>query len=96
MISTTIGCEGLAVRDGEHLLIADTPQDFAAACAAVLQDEERARDLANNARQLIVQCYDANVALQALDSAYQQALAESMRTRSITSQMNDRNFQRLG
>ena len=32
VISTSIGCEGLGVRDGEHLLVADTPRAFAAAC----------------------------------------------------------------
>lgn len=74
VISTTVGCEGLAVRDGEHLLIADTPQAFAVACATVLQDERRASQLAYNARQLIVQCYDSKVALRTLDIAYQQAL----------------------
>ncbi len=73
VISTAIGCEGLAVRNGEHLLIADTPKDFAQACAAVLQDEKLARRLAQNARQLIVERYDAQVALRTLDSAYEQA-----------------------
>ena len=29
VVSTTIGCEGLEVRDGEHLLIADSPERFA-------------------------------------------------------------------
>ncbi len=73
VISTTVGCEGLAVRDGEHLLIADTPQDFARACARVLQDEPLARTLARNARQLILERYDARVALQTLDEIYERA-----------------------
>src|SRR5438270_12953049 len=40
VVSTTAGCEGLEVRDGEHLLIADTANEFARACAEVLQDKE--------------------------------------------------------
>lgn len=72
VVSTTLGCEGLAVHDGEHLLIADTPQDFALACAKVLQDEQLARTLAHNARQLILERYDAKIALQTLDAAYTQ------------------------
>lgn len=72
VVSTTIGCEGLAVRHGEHLLVADTPKDFALACAAVLQDENLARDLARNARQLIVERYDAKCAFGTLDLAYAQ------------------------
>ena len=53
IVSTTVGCEGLEVKDGVHLLIADTPKDFARACASVLQDKELARKLAQNARQLM-------------------------------------------
>lgn len=70
VISTTVGCEGLAVRDGEHLLIADTPQELAHAGARVLQDDELARALAYNARQLILERYDAQTALRTLDHVY--------------------------
>jgi glycosyltransferase involved in cell wall biosynthesis len=70
VISTTIGCEGLAVRDGEHLLIADAPKAFASACAAVLQDPKLAQKLAQNARQLLLERYDRAVALHGLDAVY--------------------------
>ena len=36
VVSTTIGAEGLPVRDGEHLLIADGPQKFAEAVDRLL------------------------------------------------------------
>lgn len=71
VVSTTVGCEGLGVRDGEHLLIADSPLEFSEACARVLQDKELAGTLAKNARQLVLERYDAQVALRALDAAYQ-------------------------
>jgi glycosyltransferase involved in cell wall biosynthesis len=73
VISTTIGCEGLDVRDGEHLLVADSPEAFARACAKVLQDKELALRLATNARKLILERYDAKVALRTLDAVYEQA-----------------------
>src|SRR5436309_7604480 len=57
VVSTTIGCEGLAVRDAEHLLIADTPVAFSEACAKILRDKELAARLAYNARQLILERY---------------------------------------
>jgi glycosyltransferase involved in cell wall biosynthesis len=38
MVSTTIGCEGIDVRPGEHLLVADAPDDFADAVARLLRD----------------------------------------------------------
>jgi polysaccharide biosynthesis protein PslH len=73
VVSTTIGCEGLNVRNGEHLLVADTPEAFAHAAAKILQDKALAGCLAQNARQLILEQYDAKVALQTLDAVYQRA-----------------------
>jgi len=73
VISTTLGCEGLDVQDGVHLLVADSPAAFAQACARVLQDSDLARHLARNARQLILERYDAKVALRTLDAVYERA-----------------------
>src|SRR6266849_3329548 len=73
VISTTIGCEGLAVRNGAHLLVADTPEAIADACMMLLRDKELAHRLARNARRLVLEHYDAKVALRRLDSAYEQA-----------------------
>jgi glycosyltransferase involved in cell wall biosynthesis len=70
VISTTVGCEGLAVENGVHLLVADTPGDFAQACARVLRDRELALALAQHARRLVLERYDADVALRHLDEAY--------------------------
>lgn len=70
VISTTIGCEGLAVRHGEHLLIADTPETFVNACITLLQDKELASYLTHNARRLVLEQYDAPIALQTLDKIY--------------------------
>jgi len=42
VVSTTIGAEGLPVRDGRELLLADTPDAFAAALVRVLKDRELA------------------------------------------------------
>jgi len=44
VVSTTLGAEGLGVRDGEHLLLRDTPESFAAAVTGLLEaPEERLR-----------------------------------------------------
>lgn len=73
VISTAIGAEGLEVRHGEHLLIADTPEEFARACRDALQDEELSQRLARNGRQLVLERYDARIALRSLDAVYEQA-----------------------
>ena len=45
VVSTTVGAEGLPLRDGEDLLLADTPRAFADAVVRVLTDESLARGL---------------------------------------------------
>lgn len=49
VVSTSLGASGLEVRDGVHLLIADTPEAFAAACQRLIDDDELAAELAENA-----------------------------------------------
>ncbi|MFN0111088.1 MAG: glycosyltransferase [Blastocatellia bacterium] len=45
MVSTTVGAEGLPVKDGEELLIADTPAAFAERVVRVLNDKKFASEL---------------------------------------------------
>ncbi len=49
VVSTTIGCDGLGVEDGQHLLIADTADQFARATVAVLSDPGMQERLATGA-----------------------------------------------
>ncbi|MEO7971007.1 MAG: glycosyltransferase [bacterium] len=53
IVSTTIGAEGLPVTDGAELLLADTPEAFAAAVVGVLQDRDRANELGRRAATLV-------------------------------------------
>lgn len=45
IVSTTIGSEGLGIRDGEHLLVRDEPADFARAVLDVHRDQDLRRRL---------------------------------------------------
>lgn len=58
VISTTKGAEGLKVVDGEHLILAVDPADFAARTVQLLQDGALQRRLAGNARRLVQKQYD--------------------------------------
>ena len=62
VVSTTIGSEGIAVRDGEHLLLADTPELFAEACARLLADPAQRAALATRALDL----FEAHYSLDAV------------------------------
>ena len=53
VVSTSIGAEGLPVRDGEHLVIADDAESFAAAVVGLLQDPARQQALAQSAAEYV-------------------------------------------
>lgn len=57
VVSTSKGAEGLDVVDGQHLLVADTPSDFAAQTIRLLQDAPLRRALAQQALELVRRCY---------------------------------------
>lgn len=54
VVSTTIGAEGLGAVDGKHLVIADTPREFAEAVVRVLRGPG---DLGCNGRELYLDRY---------------------------------------
>jgi sugar transferase (PEP-CTERM/EpsH1 system associated) len=58
VVSTSIGCEGLDVVDGEHLFIADTPEQFAQKTVRLLLDRQLAQYMCANGRQLVEARYD--------------------------------------
>ena len=53
VVTTAIGAEGMGLRDNEEVLIADTPQDFAAAVARLYRDSGLWQRLADNGYQHI-------------------------------------------
>lgn len=58
VVSTPIGCEGLDVIDGEHLLIADNPKQFAEKTLRLLTDRQLYQHISANGRQLVETRYD--------------------------------------
>jgi glycosyltransferase involved in cell wall biosynthesis len=49
IVSTSIGAEGLPIRDGEEILLADKPEAFAAAVIGLLRNESVASELGKRA-----------------------------------------------
>jgi glycosyltransferase involved in cell wall biosynthesis len=62
VVSTTIGAEGLDVQHGVHLLIADEPDDFAAACERLLTEPDLRRAMVDAAEERYLQCYEWSAA----------------------------------
>ena len=53
VVSTTIGAEGLPVKDNEHLMIADDPGEFGHVIIDLLTDHEKRSRLGKNARDYV-------------------------------------------
>jgi glycosyltransferase involved in cell wall biosynthesis len=70
IVSTGIGAEGIECHPGRDILIADTPQDFAAAVVRLMQDPALGRRLAEAGRRWAEARYDWRTAYAALSELY--------------------------
>ncbi|MFL6280149.1 MAG: glycosyltransferase [Vicinamibacterales bacterium] len=77
VVSTTIGAEGLPVTPGQHVLVADEPQQFADAVVQIIRDEQTRRRLETEARKLVVERYDWS----AVACDFEEALVRVQRAR---------------
>jgi glycosyltransferase involved in cell wall biosynthesis len=79
VVSTRLGSEGLDVRDGEHLLLADhDPDDFAAGVVEVLADPARAAALGRSGRTLVLTNYTWARAADRLEELYELAMGAAV------------------
>jgi glycosyltransferase involved in cell wall biosynthesis len=76
MVSTTLGCEGLAVADREHVLIADDADSFAAGILGLFEDPALGRCLGKAGRSLVEESYSWQLAGARLDALYARVVAE--------------------
>ncbi len=70
VVSTTIGCEGLEVHDGEHLFIADDPLSFANRIIKLLKDSDTRKGMIKRGRLLVEKVYDWDVIAKKLLKVY--------------------------
>ncbi len=61
IVSTTLGKEGIGVKNGEELLVADEPQHFAQAVVRILQEEKLANNLSVKGIEFISKNYQQGV-----------------------------------
>ncbi|MCX7983460.1 MAG: glycosyltransferase family 4 protein [Bacteroidetes bacterium] len=61
IVSTSIGAEGIEVQDGEHIFLADTPEEFTDKVVLLLNSPSLCYELGRNARKLVEEKYSWNV-----------------------------------
>jgi sugar transferase (PEP-CTERM/EpsH1 system associated) len=74
VVSTTLGAEGLEVRHGENILIADGKDQLVAAIASVVENETRRNELSAAGRALVSSRYDWSSLGASLFGVYQKLL----------------------
>lgn len=74
VVSTCVGCEGLDVVNGEHLLVADEVERFAEHTVRLLRNAGLRHRLAGNARRLVETKYDWDGISEGMMQVYERAL----------------------
>lgn len=75
VVSTSIGAEGLEAEDGIHLLIADTPGEFARAVIDVLSDSDLAASIGKAGRHMVCERYSWQTTGKRMLDLYRNQLA---------------------
>jgi len=78
VISTTLGAEGLEVRDEKNILVANTNQELSDAIIALTDDPERRKKLSAGGRALVLARYDWSRLGEALLETYQNLAATKL------------------
>jgi len=81
IVTTAIGCEGIAAEPGRHLHVGDDAAGFAAAVLRLLDDRELGVALARAGRRLIEERYDVAAAAGAVGRLYAAAAARAREAR---------------
>jgi glycosyltransferase involved in cell wall biosynthesis len=71
VVTTSLGCEGLDVTDGEHLLIGDTGEDFARQVLRLLREPKLQHRIIVAARSLVERRYDWTTIADKLVQTYE-------------------------
>jgi glycosyltransferase involved in cell wall biosynthesis len=75
IVSTSVGAEGIVVRDGENVLIADARDAFAQAVVRLLQDPALGASFRENGRHWVEERYDWRRIYPRWDDVYRRLLA---------------------
>ena len=78
-VSTTIGAEGLPVKSGENLVLADSPADFATAVVGLLNDPERRTRMGTAARAMVEEKYSWRKVSESFAATLQDVIRKSTR-----------------
>lgn len=78
VVSTSLGCEGLNVLDGENMVIRDSAPDFAHGIISLLDHPDKFHDIRISARKFAESNFDWNVIGQNMNSVFAELSVKSV------------------
>jgi glycosyltransferase involved in cell wall biosynthesis len=75
VVSTSVGCEGLALAPGDNILVADSPEGFAQQVLRLMEQPELARQLGERGRQFVERHHEWEPLAARLMASYRAAIA---------------------
>lgn len=72
LITTKVGAEGLGVKDGEEVIIRNSPEEIAEETIKLLNNPKRSQIMAEKARMLVAQKFSWEKMAELLDGLYQE------------------------
>jgi polysaccharide biosynthesis protein PslH len=93
VVSTSLGAEGMEVRNGDSILLADDAESFAVQIARLLRDDEFVAQMGANGRRHVVSNYDWNRIGERLECVLRQRIG--LTARDAPEPLTDTNLLRL-
>ena len=84
VVSTALGAEGLKVDAGEHLLLADAPDEFARAVNTLLDDREMRTQIGGAARRVVCENFSAETVARQFEAICEETVSQAMATQALT------------
>jgi hypothetical protein len=77
VVSTHLGAEGLDVVDGEHLVLADEPEEMARACVSLLEDRKKRDRMVSSAYTWVLRNHSVANVEAAMERIYLEQICQS-------------------
>lgn len=74
VVSTSIGAEGIGLKPGEQILIADSPESFAEEIINLFSEQIEINNIVNSAKEFVEKNYSWNIVEQKLNIEYKNLL----------------------
>ena len=83
VVATSVACAGLSCRDGENILVADAPEEFAGHVVRLLRDPALRECLGRGGRSTAEERYSWEAAASQLDGLYRAYISRTETARPV-------------